>query len=106
MLSTLHQRFTFVRLPGAHLTGFCPPFPATLTTSALIPPQLTVVWGLLLQTDPEGPTLIGCTARLLQVTISGSSPRRRGALSSAKRTTIISPRAFRSRHCLTHRSST
>src|SRR5271157_174914 len=32
--STHHQRFTCVRLPGSHLTGFSLPFPATLTTLA------------------------------------------------------------------------
>ena len=34
LLSTHHQRFTCIRLPGSHLTGFSLPFPATLTTLA------------------------------------------------------------------------
>src|SRR3954449_6100007 len=42
-LSTRHQRFTYVRLPSAHLTG-CPAFSATLTTPAIEPAQLAVVW--------------------------------------------------------------
>jgi hypothetical protein len=41
-----------------------PPFPATLTTSAIGPTQLAVVWTLILQSEPEGPTLISCAARL------------------------------------------
>src|SRR6478736_6465597 len=63
-LSTLQQRFTRVRLTSAHLTGLIPPFPATLTTSAIGPTQLAVVWTLILQSEPEGPTLISCAARL------------------------------------------
>jgi hypothetical protein len=43
MLSTLHWRFTHVRLPSAHLTGCNPPFPNTLTTPAIVPAQLPVV---------------------------------------------------------------
>src|SRR4051812_2144640 len=63
-LSTRQQRFTRVRLTSAHLTGLIPPFPATLTTSAIGPTQLVVVWTLILQSEPEGPTLISCAARL------------------------------------------
>jgi len=63
-LSTRQQRFTRVRLTSAHLTGLIPPFPATLTTSAIGPTQLAVVWTLILQSEPEGPTLISCAARL------------------------------------------
>src|SRR3954453_21688755 len=63
-LSTPQQRFTRVRLTSAHLTGLIPPFAATLTTSAIGPTQLAVVWTLILQSEPEGPTLISCAARL------------------------------------------
>src|SRR4051812_46953666 len=63
-LSTRQQRFTRVRLTSAHLTGLLPPFAATLTTSAIGPRQLAVVWTLILQSEPEGPTLISCAARL------------------------------------------
>ena len=36
LFSTRHQRFTFVRLPGSHLTGSCPAFSVrTLTTMTL-----------------------------------------------------------------------
>src|SRR3954468_10883994 len=63
-LSTPQQRFTHVRLTSAHLTGLLPPFAATLTTSAIGPRQLAVVWTLILQSEPEGPTLISCAARL------------------------------------------
>src|SRR3954466_13089553 len=63
-LSTRQQRFTHVRLTSAHLTGLLPPFAATLTTSAIGPTQLAVVWTLILQSEPEGPTLISCAARL------------------------------------------
>src|SRR6185369_14518548 len=63
-LSTRKQRFTRVRLTSAHLTGLIPPFAATLTTPAIGPTQLAVVWTLILQSEPEGPTLISCAARL------------------------------------------
>jgi hypothetical protein len=63
-LSTHQQRFTRVRLTSAHLTGLIPPFAATLTTPALGPTRLAVVWTLILQSEPEGPTLISCAARL------------------------------------------
>ena len=63
-LSTRQQRFTRVRLTSAHLTGLIPPFAATLTTSAIGPTRLAVVWTLILQSEPEGPTLISCAARL------------------------------------------
>ena len=45
-----------------------------------------MVWTLTLQSESEGPTLISCAARLLQVGrtyMAVSSPRRRGAQSSA-----------------------
>jgi len=62
-LSTRHQRFTRVRLPSTHLTG-SPAFSVTLTTPALGPAPLPVVWTLTLQSESEGPTLISCAARL------------------------------------------
>jgi hypothetical protein len=79
-LSTHQQRFTCVRLASAHLTG-CPAFSATLTTLAIVPKQLAVVWTLILQSESEGPSLISCAARLLRfgLYIRASSPRRRGA---------------------------
>src|SRR3954454_1856046 len=83
-LSTRQQRFTRVRLTSAHLTGLIPPFAATLTTSAIEPTQLAVVWTLILQSEPEGPTLISCAARLPGVDrYMTPSSRRRGAQSSA-----------------------
>src|SRR3954447_8754095 len=86
-LSTRQQRFTHVRLTSAHLTGLLPPFAATLTTSAIGPRQLAVVWTLILQSEPEGPTLISCAARLPGVDrYMIPSSRRRGAQSSAERT--------------------
>src|SRR4051794_37183833 len=79
-LSTRQQRFTHVRLTSAHLTGLLPPFAATLTTSAIGPRQLAVVWTLILQSEPEGPTLISCAARLPGVDrYMIPSSRRRGA---------------------------
>ena len=85
-LSTRQQRFTRVRLTSAHLTGSLPPFAATLTTSAIGPTRLAVVWALILQSEPEGPTLISCAARLPGVArYIAPSSRRRGAQSSAKR---------------------
>src|SRR4051812_20576088 len=85
-LSTRQQRFTHVRLTSAHLTGLLPPFAATLTTSAIGPTQLAVVWTLILQSEPEGPTLISCAARLPGVDrYMTPSSRRRGAPSSAFR---------------------
>ncbi len=83
-LSTRQQRFTRVRLTSAHLTGLIPPFAATLTTSAIGPTQLAVVWTLILQSEPEGPTLISCAARLPGVDrYMTPSSRRRGAQPSA-----------------------
>ena len=83
-LSTRQQRFTHVRLTSAHLTGLLPPFAATLTTSAIGPTRLAVVWTLILQSEPEGPTLISCAARLPGVDrYMIPSSRRRGAQSSA-----------------------
>jgi len=62
ILSTPCRRFTHVRLPSTHLTGFVPPFPGTLTTSAIVPKQLPVVWALTLPSEPEGPSLISRAA--------------------------------------------
>src|ERR1700719_4086305 len=39
-LSTRHRRFAFARLSEPHLTGSCPAFSATLTTTALDPRRL------------------------------------------------------------------
>ena len=51
---------------------------------AIGPEQLPVVWTLTLQPESEGPNLISCAARLLQLTmLLVSFPRRRGAQSSA-----------------------
>ena len=61
-LSTLHQRFTRVRLTSGYLTGV-PAFSTTLTTPAIEPKQLVAVWTLVLQPEPEGPSLISCVAR-------------------------------------------
>jgi hypothetical protein len=83
-LSTPRQRFTLVRLPSAYLTGQRPPFPETLTTPAIGPEQLSVVWTLALQPESGGPTPISCTARLLQAATSASFPRLRGALSAVQ----------------------
>src|SRR3954467_5256239 len=75
---------SLTRLTSAHLTGLIPPFAATLTTSAIGPTQLAVVWTLILQSEPEGPTLISCAARLPGVDrYMTPSSRRRGAQSSA-----------------------
>jgi hypothetical protein len=71
--SIRHQRFTCVRLPATHLTGFLPPFPATLTTPTIESEQLAVVWTLILQSESEGPTLIACAAKLLEGTLTFSS---------------------------------
>ena len=91
-LSTRQQRFTHVRLTSAHLTGLLPPFAATLTTSAIGPTQLAVVWTLILQSEPEGPTLISCAARLPGVDrYMTPSSRRRGARSSAWRACSTGP---------------
>jgi hypothetical protein len=65
-LSIRHRRFTHVRLPDTHLTGSHPPFPSTLTTPAVILERLVAVWTLILQSEPEGPALISCAARLLR----------------------------------------
>jgi hypothetical protein len=48
---------------------FVAPFPWTLTTGAFDPSSSRAVWDLLLQADPEGPTLIFCAAkhRLIKV---------------------------------------
>src|SRR5580704_14672594 len=65
-LSIRHRRFTHVRLPDTHLTASHPPFPSTLTTPAVILERLVAVWTLILQSEPEGPALISCAARLLR----------------------------------------
>ena len=62
-LSTRHQRFTHVRLPGPHLMESCSTFSDSLTTTAIGPQQQPVVWDPPLSTGPEGPTLISRTAR-------------------------------------------
>src|SRR3984893_9479308 len=84
-LSIRHRRFTHVRLPDTHLTASHPPFPSTLTTPAVILERLVAVWTLILQSEPEGPALISCAARLLRSdsTLPISSSRRRGAPTSA-----------------------
>ena len=58
-----------------------PAFSATLTTPAIGPEQLAVVWTLILQSEPEGPTLISCAAKLLKgdLHIQISFSRLRGA---------------------------
>ncbi len=84
-LSTLHQRFTLVRLPGPHLMESSSTFSESLTTTAIGPQQHPAVWDPPLPAGPEGPTLISRAARLLQsgVYMITSSLRRRGAQSSA-----------------------
>src|SRR5512144_2046349 len=42
-----------------------------LTTLAIGPAQLVAVWTLILQSEPEGPALISCTARLLEGVLHG-----------------------------------
>jgi hypothetical protein len=86
-LSTLCRRFTHVRLPSTHLTGLRPPFPRTLTTPAVVPEQLPVVWTLTLPSGPEGPTLISHAAGTsvqspTSVQSATSLSRRRGAQQS------------------------
>jgi len=83
-LSTRRQRFTRVRLPSAHLTG-CPAFSATLTTPAIEPAQLAVVWTPILQSEPEGPALISCAARLLRVGLITSEPPLRAVVAHRRR---------------------
>jgi len=58
-------------------------------SAARIAADRPVVWTLTLQSESEGPPFLSCAARLLRVDrsyISASSPRRRGAQSSASRT--------------------
>ncbi len=82
-LSTHPQRFTFVRLPGAHLTGSSRLFPNRSPLRPLGPAQHPVVWTPVLQPESEGPSLISHAARLLPVGRAASFLRRRGAPSSA-----------------------
>jgi hypothetical protein len=42
-----------------------------LTTLAIEPAQLVAVWTLILQSEPEGPALISCAARLLEGVLHG-----------------------------------
>jgi hypothetical protein len=60
-------------------------FSDPLTTTAVGLQQRPVVWNLPLPAGPKGPALISRTARLLRFGfyINASSPRRRGAQSSA-----------------------
>ena len=57
----VHFRSSSQRSPD----GFIPPFPETLTTPAIVPEQLPVVWALTLPSEPEGPSLISCAASTL-----------------------------------------
>jgi len=43
-----------------------PAFSATLTTPAIVPEQLAVVWTPILQSESEGPALISCAAGCLE----------------------------------------
>jgi hypothetical protein len=72
-LSTRHQWFTRVRLPGSHLTPQGA-FSATLTTPAHSPTQLAVVWNLPLQGDSGGPTSITGAAPHQKVPSSTPEP--------------------------------
>src|ERR1700720_306128 len=65
-LSIRHRRFTHVRLPATHLTGSHPPFPSTLTTPAVILERLVAGLTPMPPSEPEGPALISCAARLLR----------------------------------------
>jgi len=61
-LSTLHQWFTFVRLPITYLTSLMMPFPPSLLTEPFKPGNMKVVWNLRLNIGSEGPALIVWTA--------------------------------------------
>jgi hypothetical protein len=73
-ISTLHQWFTRVRLLGSYLTHCRRAFSATLTTSALEPTQLAVVWSLPLQGGSVGPTYISAAASIRRVRPPTSTP--------------------------------
>ena len=78
--SAVHLRSSSRHSPD----GFIPPFPRALTTPAIVPEQPAVVWTLILQSEPEGPTLISCAAELLKGGLLHSQPplrAGRGALS-------------------------
>src|SRR5258708_16839541 len=83
-LSTRHQRFTFVRLPSAHLTGSSRLFPNRSPPWPLGPAQHPVVWTPVLQPESEGPSLISHVARLL------SGGLLQGLLSAPSWRTIVS----------------
>ena len=51
--STVHSRSSYQRI---HLTSYFLAFSATLTTPAVVPAQLAVVWTLILQSGSEGPS--------------------------------------------------
>jgi hypothetical protein len=99
-LSTLHQRFTHVRLTSAYLTGY-----SRLFRNAHHPSHCAGAAYGGLNPDPAirvrgaDPHLLCSKAALSWLYILTSSSRRRGALSSAYLTTIISPVAWRLRHC-------
>ena len=57
----VHFRSSSRHIPDG-LNG--PPFPRTLTTRTLDPSSFEAVWDLILQPDPEGPTLISRAAKL------------------------------------------
>ncbi len=61
-LSTLHQRFTFVRLFDPYLTGSCPAFSHLAHHPVSLTQQQWVVWCLRLYADTEGPSLISHAA--------------------------------------------
>ena len=58
--ATVHSRSSSQRVPDE----FTSLFSKTLTTSAIEPTPLLVVWTLTLQSESEGPTLISCAAKL------------------------------------------
>ena len=84
-VSTSHQRFAFARLSEPYLTGSCPAFSATLTTTAFN--RRSLRW---FEACPDG-RLRGTSPHLLRSKaasrrpcyIRASSSRRRGARSSA-----------------------
>ena len=82
-LSTVHQRFTFVRLFDPYLIGSRPTFSHLAHHHVSLTQQQWVVWCLRLYADTEGPALISHAARHLRGFLPSS--RLRGTPSSAYR---------------------
>ena len=105
-LSTDRRRFTHVRLPRAHLTGWSRLFRSRSPPGPLRPRSSRWFGSRSCNPNPRGRPSSLVQQGCFQAAIAASLLRRRGAQSSANRTMYTSPRACFFLHDVTHRSST